>query len=305
MKNIRASIDIGSNSLLLLLAQVEPFKEIAKLSEVTGLGKGLDKTGAFAESSMTESFAALKHFVEVCAGAGVRASEIIATATEASRVARNAPEFYRKVREELGLEVKIITGKGEAALTTKGILFNTKFEAPEVVVMDIGGASTELIRVNTRSFAILESVSLRAGSVRATDWLGDDTFQNALAKVFQDYATEIDRYKTKTLHCVAGTLTSIGNMHLGNKTFNEDEVHGLQMSRESVEQLFRRCANWSPEEFLREFPFLGKRAQAIRGGLFLTTHILQRLGVETVVISTYGLRYGTFLDGGVAHEYLA
>lgn len=305
MKNLRATIDIGSNSVLLLLAEVQPFREIAKLSEVTGLGKGLDKTGLFAEASMAESFAALKHFVAVCEREGVSAHEIIATATEASRVAKNAPEFYRKVRDELGLTVRIITGKGEAALTTKGILFNTTFAETDVVVMDIGGASTEFIRVNTRSFAIQESVSLRVGSVRATDWLADGTFQNALGKIFQDHSTEIDRYKTKTLHCVAGTLTSIGNMHLGNKTFMEDEVHGLRMSRESVEHLFRRCGNWSPEQFLAEFPFLGKRAQAIRGGLFLTTHVLQRLGVESVVISTYGLRYGTFLDGGVADEYLA
>ncbi|MFP5491312.1 MAG: hypothetical protein ACLGG0_07410 [Bacteriovoracia bacterium] len=305
MNNVRASIDIGSNSVLLLLAEVTPFKEIAKLSEVTGLGRGLDKSGVFAEESMQETYVALKHYAEVCAKAGVNPKEIIATATEASRVAKNAPGFYQKIRDELGINVQIITGKGEAALTTKGILFNTSFATEEVVVMDIGGASTELIRVNTKTFEIQKSVSLRVGSVRATDWLKEDVFQNALSKVFQDHSIDLDDYRTPVLHCVAGTLTSIGNMHLGNKDFVEDEVHGLILKKEHIEALFRRCSQWSPEDFLKEFPFLGKRSAAMRGGLILTNHLLQRLNVREVVISTYGLRFGTFLDGGVSNEYLA
>jgi exopolyphosphatase/guanosine-5'-triphosphate,3'-diphosphate pyrophosphatase len=305
LKNVRASIDIGSNSVLLLLAEVSPFKEIAKLSEVTGLGRGLDKSGIFAEESMQETYQALKHYGEVCAKAGVSSCEIIATATEASRVAKNAPGFYQKIREELGINVQIITGKGEAALTTKGILFNTTFATDEVVVMDIGGASTELIRVNTKTYEIQRSISLSVGSVRATDWIKEDIFQNALSKLFQDYSIELDRYRTTVLHCVAGTLTSIGNMHLGNKEFVEDEVHGLVLKKEHVEALFRRCSQWSSDDFIKEFPFLGKRSAAMRGGLILTTHLLQRLNVSEVVISTYGLRYGSFLDGGVANEYLA
>lgn len=305
MNNVRASIDIGSNSILLLLANVSPFKEIAKLSEVTGLGRGLDKSGSFAEESMQETYAALKHYAEVCAKAGVHSQDIIATATEASRVAKNAPAFYQKIRAELGINVHIITGFGEAALTTKGILFNTTFATDEVVVMDIGGASTELIRLNTKTFEIKKSISLRVGSVRATDWLKEDIFQNALSKIFQDYSSDLDYYRTAVLHCVAGTLTSIGNMHLGNKDFVEDEVHGLILKKAHVEALFRRCSQWAPEEFLKEFPFLGKRSAAMRGGLILTNHLLQRLNVSEVVISTYGLRFGTFLDGGVLDEYLA
>lgn len=305
MKSVRASIDIGSNSVLLLLAEVSPFKELAKLSEVTGLGRGLDKNGVFAEVSMQETYAALKHYAEVCTKAGVLPQNIIATATEASRVAKNAASFYLKIREELGINVQIISGKGEAALTTKGILFNTHFATDEVVVMDIGGASTELIRVNTKTFEIQKSISLRVGSVRATDWLKEEIFQNALSKVFQDHSVELDYYRTPVLHCVAGTLTSIGNMHLGNKDFVENEVHGLTLKKEHIEALFRRCSQWAPEDFLKEFPFLGKRATAMRGGLILTTHLLQRLNVSEVVISTYGLRFGTFLDGGVLDEYLA
>jgi exopolyphosphatase/guanosine-5'-triphosphate,3'-diphosphate pyrophosphatase len=302
---IRASIDIGSNSVLLLLAEYSPFKELAKLSEVTGLGKGLDKSGMFAEGPLGETYNALKKYADVCQQHGLTPDKIIATATEASRVARNAPAFYQRVREELGINVQIITGKGEAALTTKGILFNTQFNEPEVVVMDIGGASTEFIRVDTQSYKIIESVSLKVGAVRTADWLKEGSFDSALGKIFSDHSAELDRYQTRLLQCVAGTLTSLGNMHLGNKDFVEDEVHGMTLKASDIDVLYQRCGMWTPEQFVREFPFLGKRSDAIRGGLMLTTHLLKRLKVESVVISTYGLRYGTFLEGKVPHEYLA
>lgn len=305
MKEIRASIDIGSNSVLLLLAEVAPFKELAKLSEVTGLGKGLDKNGVFADGPLEETYNALKKYADVCRQHGLPPEKIVATATEASRVAKNAPAFYQRVLQELGITVKIITGQGEAALTTKGILFNTHFAENEVVVMDIGGASTEFIRVDTRSLKIIDSVSLKVGAVRATDWLKDGSFETSLAKVFTDNSNALDSYATKVLHCVAGTLTSLGNMHLGNKDFVEDEVHGMQLKTTDIQGLYQRCGLWQPVQFVQEFPFLGKRSEAIRGGLILTSHLLQRLKVETVVISTYGLRYGTFLEGKVPHEYLA
>ena len=305
MSNLRATIDIGSNSVLLLLAEVSPFKEIAKLSEVTGLGKGLDRTGRFAEQSLELTYEALKKYADVCEAHGLKSSEIIATATEASRVASNASEFYKKVANDLGIKVNIISGKAEAALTTKGILFNTNFDTDEVVVMDIGGASTEFIRVDTRSLKIKESVSLKVGAVRSTDWLSEGKFDDALSKVFEDNKTVLPHFYTKVLHCVAGTLTSLGNMHLGNKEFVEDEVHGMQLRAEDIYALRDRCGEWKPERFTQEFPFLGKRSEAMRGGLLLTARLLKKFGVEKVVISTYGLRYGTFLEGGVPNEYLA
>lgn len=299
MNKNRATIDIGSNSILLLLAQVEPFKEIAKLSEVTSLGKGLDKEKKFRQESMDESFNALKSYVELCRRHGVSANEIIATATEASRVATNALEFFGKVREELGLDVKVISGIKEAELTAKGILFNTHFNTESVVIMDIGGASTELIKVNTKTKTIISSISLKVGSVRVSDWLTEGTFTNALSKLLSDNSQEIDNYLTPTLYCVAGTLTSLGNMHLERKEFIEDDVHGLELRRTDIEKMFQKYSDWTPEQFLEKFPFLGKRSGAIRGGLTLTTHLLQRLKVQEVVVSTYGLRFGSFIEGAV------
>lgn len=305
MSNRRASIDIGSNTVLLLLGDVSPYREIAKLSEVTSLGKNLDRTGVFADESMEASFKALSRYRDACLEQGVKPEEIVATATEAARVAKNSREFFARVETELGIKVQIITGEAEAALTAKGILFDTTFDTPEAFVMDIGGASTELIRIDSAQKTVLSSISLPVGSVRATDWLAEGTFPQRLGHIFSTQTAVLDQYRTVQLHCVAGTLTSLGNMHLGHREFQEDEVHGLHMATSDIDQLLQLHGHWTPAQFLERFPFLGKRANAILGGLTLVHHLLHRLGVKEVVVSTYGLRYGTFLEGGIRHDYLA
>ena len=306
MKDIRASIDIGSNSVLLLIADVAngKLKEIQKRSEITSLGKELDKNKAFHPESMALTYEAIKSYAEDCDKAGVPRDKIIATATEASRVAQNAKEFFQKIKDELGVQIATITGEGEAYFSTKGILFDSKFNSEVITLMDIGGASTELIKVNVKSFQILETISMPIGAVRCTQWLQDGLFVQNLQKVFLDFRNEIDKFQGKDLYCVAGTVTSLGNMHLQNKEFVEDEVHGLILKVEEVDALFKKYSDASPEQFLEQFPFLQKRSQSIRGGLHLVYHITHRLLVKELTISTYGLRYGTLLEGKIKKEFL-
>lgn len=303
---VKASIDIGSNSVLLLVAEVGEglFNLLKRESEITSLGKGLDKNGVFADESMQATLVALKSFVSDAKALGVNASDIIATATEASRVSKNAKDFFKQIKEDIGLNVQIITSEAEAMLTAKGILSHGTFETPEAFIMDIGGASTELIKVNTKTFEIIDSISMPVGSVRSTEWLAQDLFVQNLQKIFIDYRAQLDRFQTKDLYCVAGTMTSIGNMFLGRKDFVEDDVHGLVIKGEDIDKLFKKFSQFTPEEFLAEFPFLQKRSQSIKGGLHLTYHILHRLLVKEVVVSTFGLRYGSILEEGISHGHL-
>lgn len=306
MKDLRASIDIGSNSVLLLIAEISQGKlvELSKRSEITSLGKELDKNKAFHPDSMAATYDAIKSYAEECDKHGISRDRIIATATEASRVAKNAAEFFKKLEDELQVTISIITSDAEAYFSTKGILFDTKFENEVITIMDIGGASTELIKVNTKSFQILESISMPVGAVRCSQWLQDDLFVQNLQKVFLDLRNEIDKFQTKELFCVAGTVTSLGNMHLLRKEFIEDDVHGLVLKAEDVDNLFKKYSDYTPEQFLENFPFLQKRSQSIRGGLHLVYHICHRLLVKELTISTYGLRFGTILEGRIKKEFL-
>jgi exopolyphosphatase/guanosine-5'-triphosphate,3'-diphosphate pyrophosphatase len=306
MNDLRASIDIGSNSVLLLIADLSHgrFKEIVKRSEVTQLGRELDKTKQFHAESMQATIDALRSYKEDCDREGVPSGSIIATATEAARVAENAQDFFARVEAEVGIKIHVITSAAEAYFSTKGILFNSKFEADVITIMDIGGASTELIKVNTKNFQILESISMPIGAVRATQWLSDGLFVQNLQKVFLDYRTDLDKFQTPLLYCVAGTMTSLGNMQLQRKEFVEDDVHGLVLKGEEVDQMFKKYSETPEEEFLAEFPFLGKRSKSIRGGLHLVYHISHRLLVRELSISTYGLRFGTILEGKIKKEFI-
>ncbi len=307
MKNdLRASIDIGSNSVLLLIADVtnNKFKEISKRSFITSLGKDLDKNKAFHPESMEATYEAIKSYAEECDQQGIARESILATATEAARVAENAPEFFDKIKQDLGVNIQIITGQAEAYFSTKGILFNSKFDSDIITIMDIGGASTELIKVNTKNFNILETTSMPVGAVRATQWLEDDLFVQNLQKIFFDFRTELDKFQGKDLYCVAGTITSLGNMHLQRKEFIEDDVHGIVLRSEDIDNIFKKYSNHAPEGFLDEFPFLQKRSKSIRGGLHLVYHVIHRLLVKEITISTYGLRYGTALEGKIKRDFI-
>lgn len=306
MTDIRASIDIGSNSVLLLIADVSHgnLKEIAKRSEITSLGKELDKNNAFHAHSMAATYDALKSYGEECDRHQIPREKIIATATEAARVAQNAVEFFARIEKELGILVTVITSEAEAYFSTKGILFDTKFDSDLITIMDIGGASTELIKVNTKNYQILESISMPIGAVRSTQWLEDGLFVQNLQKVFLDFRSEIDKFQSKELFCVAGTVTSLGNMYLQKKEFIEDDVHGLSLKSEDIDNLFKKYSDTTPDVFMDHFPFLQKRSQSIRGGLHLVYHIVHRLLVKELTISTYGLRFGTLLEGRIKKEFM-
>lgn len=306
MTNLRASIDIGSNSVLLLVGDISngKLREISKRSEITSLGRDLDATKNFHSESMEATYQALESYAKECDHLGIQRTDIIATATEASRVAANASVFFAKVEHDLKIKVNIITSQAEAYFSSKGILNNGQFRSEIITIMDIGGASTELIRVNTKTFQVLETISMPIGAVRATQWLDEKLFVQRLQKVFLDFRNEIDKFQTKELYCVAGTVTSLGNMHLKNKEFIENEVHGLVLKAEDVDALFKTYSEFSPKETLELFPFLKKRTNSIRGGLHLVYHLAHRLMVKELTISTYGLRFGTLLEGEIKKQYL-
>jgi exopolyphosphatase/guanosine-5'-triphosphate,3'-diphosphate pyrophosphatase len=305
-QDIRASIDIGSNSVLLLIADVTggAFKELSKQSHITSLGRELDKNKVFHPESMQATYDAIAAYGIECDKFSIPREEIIVTATEASRVATNAPELFSKIKSELKINIQVITSQAEAYFSTKGILFNSKFDSEVITIMDIGGASTELIKVNTKSFKILDTISMPLGAVRATQWLEDGLFVQNLKKIFLEFRAEIDNFQSKNLYCVAGTVTSLGNMHLEHKEFVEDDVHGLVMKSEDIDSLFKKYSDHTPEMFLEAFPFLQKRSQSIRGGLHTVYHIVHRLLAKDITISTYGLRYGTILEGKIKQEFL-
>ena len=302
---MRASIDIGSNSVLLLIADVDDkgnLKEIANESRVTGLGKGLSKDGLFQDESMKETYLAIKEYVLLAEEVGVESCDLIITATEASRVAKNAEEFFNRIIKKLNISVRVISGEGEAYYTALGVCKMAK-TIGEVSIVDIGGASSEIMKVRVKPFSIVKSVSLPMGSVRATDWMSEGKLLNELRSAWA--GTGAKELAVDEAIFVAGTMTSIAAMVLGMTKYEGDKIANSTIEFEKLKKFVSSFAQCSAQDLLEQYPFLGKRSSSILGGAEVALFIGEKLGLKSLQISPFGLRYGTIIAGSIEEQYVS
>ncbi|MCK5883216.1 MAG: hypothetical protein KAG61_05970 [Bacteriovoracaceae bacterium] len=298
---MRASIDIGSNSILLLVGNFVggKFEIASKKANVTGLGRGIDKTKEFCDEAMQQSFEVLKSYCTVMKHYGVEPKDAIVTATEASRVVANSRLFFGKIKRELDLNIQIITGEGEAHFTSLGVVAGST--ETDFVIMDIGGASTEFMRVEGDE--LVSSVSLPVGCVRMTEWKSDGNAESKLVEIKKQF--DLAPYLGDKLVCEAGTMTSLGAIYLKLEEYTDEAVQGLQIPIDKFTAFTGMLSKMSPEELLECYPFLGKRAQVIPAGAELALIMCKMLKVKSIEVSTYGLRYGTLKEGMIPEGYLA
>jgi exopolyphosphatase / guanosine-5'-triphosphate,3'-diphosphate pyrophosphatase len=303
--SLRATIDIGSNSVLLLIAKVENEKihVIKDVARVTSLGYLLDKTGEFAKTSMDATFAALEEYRQLIDSESVPLENIVVTATEASRVANNAAEFYTQVSDKLGLDVLIINAFAEAYYTARGVLTGSSTSMSEdFILMDIGGASTELIVVSPSPFLVKSTVSLPVGSVRATDWLSEGSYKEKMRDILEK--SHLCDYDSEKVFCVAGTMTSLATMLLKATSYSAESINSKTFLVSELNDLHQNIANQDTQELLKQYPHLGKRSTSIVGGLTVARDILSKLGAKTIEVSTLGQRYGTMIERLIKDEFI-
>ncbi len=302
----RASIDIGSNSVLLLAGTYAAGNVIEEINEsrITSLGKDLDKTKKFHPDSMDLTYKALKEYAELLKSRNFDLSKVLVTATEASRVAENASSFFEKIKNELRLEIKIINADGEAYYTALGVASSlSDISIPSAVIMDIGGASTELIKITLSSkFLIEKSISLPIGSVRATDWIKDNNHEIKWLDLKNKYA--IKNYNTDCLICVAGSMTALGAIFFDLPNFESILIEGKKISKNKFIDFLNNLNLTTESELLSKYQFLGKRVYSIKGGIFVAASFINEVVNKEIMISTRGLRYGTFIAGELDGSYV-
>jgi len=302
---IKASIDIGSNSVLLLAGEYKNgvVRELLNESRITGLGENIDRDKRFSESSMVNTYSVLEEYKDLLNNISLSSENTIVTATEASREVTNAKDFFERVKSNLGFNIFLISSEGEAYYTAKGLMNSvTNSQKNEFIIMDIGGASTELIKVVKNPFAIVETISLKMGSVRSTDWIATNQYEKELAINLSHPA--LKNFQCAEIICVAGTMVSLAGLLLNLKAFLQDAIEGSHFSISELESLEKKLISMTPEAINAEFPFLGKRSQTISGGAQISLALQKALGVEMIVISTYGLRYGTLIAGGIDEQFI-
>ena len=165
-----AAIDCGTNSIRLLIASPLPggLDDLDRRTEIVRLGQGVDATGEFHPDALRRTFAVVEQYAKLINDAGVPPDRVHFVATSASRDARNRQEFFDGVQRRLGVQPDVISGDKEAQLSFLGALSRVRPTGEPVLVMDIGGGSTELITGSAQG-ELQSAISLDIGSVRLTE----------------------------------------------------------------------------------------------------------------------------------------
>jgi exopolyphosphatase/guanosine-5'-triphosphate,3'-diphosphate pyrophosphatase len=297
-----AVIDVGSNSVKMLIAERDAagqFTPLHFMSETTRLGEGAHLRRLM-EVSIRRTLEALKGFAAACRDYGVE--RVAAVGTSAVRDAANQEEFVTRAREA-GVEVEVIPGEEEARLSFLAVRLDPLWrDARSLLVVDIGGGSTEIIRGEPDSNRMASRVSLALGAVRLTG-----------AALRSDPPTvqemnEADAFARRALEGldpppgeytavgVGGTFTTMAAVHLGAETRDYARIHGLRLTARAVEAQVEHYAARSVEERKRIPGLDPLRADIILGGAITLNHVLQRLVTGSISVSTRGLRWGVLYD---------
>ena len=300
-----AAVDCGTNSIRLLIAEPGPdggLVELDRRTEVVRLGQGVDATGEFHPDALTRTFAATDAYAALIRDAGVPSGRIRFVATSASRDARNREVFFAGIRERLGVTPEVISGDTEAQLSFVGALSRVTPPAEPVLVIDIGGGSTELI-VGSAGGDVASAVSLDIGSVRLTERFlsahppAPDAVATATAHVdaLLD-TTGVDFAAVGTWIGVAGTATTLAGVHLGLERYDRERVHGSVIGLADLGALFTRLLGSTVEQ-IKALPSMHPgRADVVTAGTLIAVRIAERLHVEGWLVSESDILDGTALD---------
>ena len=298
---LRAGIDIGTNTILLLIARVEE-GEIREVLEdhvtVVRLGQGVDKNHAFHPEALERArrcFASYAEILKKYPGIDVRAA-----ATSGSRDARNSAEFFAEVHARYGIPVRVISGEEEALLSFNGALpaSNSK---KTMGVLDIGGGSTEIVGLRGSD---LFRISFNMGCVRMTERFikGDppaiselDALREFVVQEFTSQAEIFAQLKEKDLVGVAGTATYLASADLGLSRFDPEKVHGHCLTLKNIELLISKFSHMTTSERLGIGGMDKGRADVIVAGAIILEEVLRFADKKEISTSVRGLRYGLVL----------
>lgn len=318
-----AVVDLGTNSTRLLVADLTArgdrsegsaraeganraaggaLDEVERRSEVTRLGQGVDAAGRLAEEAMERVHACLAGYKEVAEAHGVTRS--VAVATSAVRDSANGAEFCRAVRDRSGFEVETISGEEEARLTFLGATARMALDGAPVLVIDIGGGSTEYV-VGRPGAGPDFHVSTRLGSVRQSErHLRDDPPDHKDLEALAQAAREIVAdavpghvlSSTEAGIAVAGTATSLAAIDQELEPYEPGRVDGYRLGRAECEQMLARLASVGLEQ-RRQTPGLHPdRAPTIVAGAAILVESMRAFGLDAVETSEADILHGVALD---------
>ncbi|EDY51787.1 Ppx/GppA phosphatase family protein [Streptomyces clavuligerus] len=290
-----AAVDCGTNSIRLLVADVDPhagtLAELDRRMTIVRLGQGVDRTGRFAPEALERTFAACREYAAVIAELG--AERVLFVATSASRDVSNRDEFVAGVRGILGVDPEVISGELEAEFSFTGATLELA-EGPgaeERLVVDIGGGSTEFV-VGREHVEASRSVNI--GCVRLTERhvRSDPPAEAELAAVRADVVAALDTVEetvplrgVRTLVGLAGSVTTVAAIALGLDHYDRQVIHRSRISYEQVAAVTRRLLGATREERAAISVMHPGRVDVIVSGALILLTIMERIGAAEVIVS--------------------
>lgn len=298
-----ASIDIGSNTVRLLIMETEDagdFKEVDSERVICRLGEGINSEKRLLPHRMDLTLDVLQRFRDQCRKYGDIPIRVVATS--AVREASNREEFVRLAQERAGLDVQVISWEEEARLTVEGVFWKLP-SSGKILIFDIGGGSTEFIFSQDKQ--VLASASTSLGVVRLTEQFISQHPVNA--REYQNLKNHIreqlDRVhfrlgdpSPEKLIGTAGTVTTLAAMDRNIFPYDSKKIHGLVLPLNNIQRLFEDLKSKSLEQRLEITSLERGREDLIIAGTTLVLETMEAFHCSHLTVSEYSLREGILLQ---------
>jgi exopolyphosphatase/guanosine-5'-triphosphate,3'-diphosphate pyrophosphatase len=314
-KPIIAAIDIGTNSIHMVVVQIEPhlpaFTIIAKEKDTVRLGDRDPKTGDLTPEAIARALAALRRCKDLADS--LNAEQIIAVATSATREASNGQAFLQQIESELGIVVNLISGQEEARRIYLGVLSGMDFGEHPHVIIDIGGGSTELILADLHEPRFLSST--KVGAVRlAAEFVYSDPMSEMELNYLRAYVRgmlersvdeiwqNLQLHETPRLIGTSGTIETLAIVHaLEKQGIAPNPLNGYQFSRKDLKDIVKKLAGMTYEERFAVPGISDKRAEIIVPGATILLEVMNMLNLDSITICERSLREGIIVDWMLTH----
>jgi exopolyphosphatase/guanosine-5'-triphosphate,3'-diphosphate pyrophosphatase len=291
-----ASIDIGTNTILLLISELgkKRIHPLFEMETVVRLGEGVQKNKILLKEAMERGLQTLTRYLKRCQTMGVQ--KIFAAGTSALREAQNSEDFLKVAKEKLNLFIEVLSEEEEAQLSFLAVDKDLSEVKKPILVVDVGGGSTEFI--SGKDHQIRQWISLPLGSVRFTEqFLHSDPVQE---KEWERMEGEIRKLLVHIPHtqepfsmvAVGGTATTLASVEMGLEEFITEKIHHFVLKKEDLKKqlLLYRSKTIQERKKMPGLPMA--RADVVLAGGAILYLTMEELKCPSVLISCHGLRYG-------------
>ncbi|WAW15050.1 Ppx/GppA family phosphatase [Peptostreptococcus equinus] len=287
-------IDLGSNSMRLLLADYENgcLYNREKIINTTRLGKGIDQSGNISNESMEINLKSLEEFNSICKEKSC--DKIYCMGTAALRNAKNSSIFVKKAKERIGLDIQIIDGEKEALLGFLGVICGISELDSQILVVDIGGGSTEFIIGDSKGIQYKKSLNIGALSLSdkfiksyPTDASTIESIEKEIKNKIFIVIDEIKKIGNLRLIGIGGTITSISAIEQELGVYSMDKIHMSKIRSSQIANQINKIKKMSIEEIRQLKGLQKKRAEIILCGEMILYEIIKSLCIEEILVSEY------------------